>query len=252
MTGEQLFALVIAVIVVIVIAFIQVDKNRKRIKRVVVDWLRSLLEAVQRQPRDSSQPADGSESGGLNEEEKSKAELERLQKLIASRKQVAWDSDISYHLWDFYKSHFRNASQRSSARLDRDGEWYDVKILRSSTSNGQNKFEFELKGARYTFVDDEENQGWCENLKYFSLFLYDDSDRCLIEVPVKIKVDKWGRRYSITSDGPKAFLAGDWINDFIHVKLKHQRLRNQEIRAQKHQDRLQEIQDLKDRFGISD
>ncbi len=61
-----------------------------------------------------------------------------------------------------------------------------------------------------------------------------------------------GRSYSILSDGPRAFLPGDWVNEFIRVKLKHQRLQSQEIRDQKHQERLWEIEDLKDRFGIRD
>jgi hypothetical protein len=69
---------------------------------------------------------------------------------------------------------------------------------------------------------------------------------------MKMKVDSPGRIYSIATDGPKAFLPGDWINDFINVKLKHQSIRNQEIRAQKHQERMFEIEDLKNRFGISD
>jgi hypothetical protein len=69
---------------------------------------------------------------------------------------------------------------------------------------------------------------------------------------MKVRVDRWGRNYSISSDGPDAFLPGDWINDFINATLKQQRIRNQEIRAQKHQERLWEIEDLKDRFGISD
>jgi len=133
-----------------------------------------------------------------------------------------------------------------------DGEWYDVKILQVSAQNGLNKIEFELKGAKYKFIDNEEKQGWRMNMKLFSLFLYEDSDRCLIEIPMRMNVDSLGRQYSISSDGPIAFLPGDWINDFIHVKLKHQRIRNQEIRAQKHQERLCEIEDLKDRFGILD
>ena len=78
------------------------------------------------------------------------------------------------------------------------------------------------------------------------------SPKTIMTPDVKIKVDSLGRKYSISSDGPKAFLPGDWINDFINTTLKHQRIRNQEIRAQKHQERLWEIEDLKDRFGISD
>jgi hypothetical protein len=128
----------------------------------------------------------------------------------------------------------------------------NVALPRVSTESGLNKFEFELKGAKYTFVDDEEKHGWCENMKYFSLFLYDDSDRRLIEIPMKLKVDSSGRWYSISSDGPKAFILGGWINDFINVKLKRQRIRNQEVRAQKHQERLREIEDLKNRYGILD
>ena len=129
---------------------------------------------------------------------------------------------------------------------------YDVKVLQVSTQNGLNKVEFELKGSKYKFVDDEEQQGWRENMKVFGLFLYDDSDRCLIEIPMKMNVDSSGRRYSISSGGPNAFLLGSWINDFINVKLKHQSLHNQQIRAQKHQERLFEIEDLKNRFGILD
>ena len=90
------------------------------------------------------------------------------------------------------------------------------------------------------------------HLKYFSLFLYDDSGRCLIEIPMKMRVDKLGRDYSILSDGPRAFLPGDWTKDFINVSLKHQSIRNHEIRLQKHRDQLREIEDLKNRFGISD
>jgi hypothetical protein len=252
MTSEQLFVLVIVVIVVIMVAIIPVIKNRHRIKRANLDRLDISPEAEQRKPHGPEQPVSESESRVLTAEQKSKAEFKRLQKLIKDRKQIARDTDISHHLWGLYKNHFRNPSPQSMDRYIQDGEWYDVKILQVSTKNGLNKFEFELKGAKYKFVDDEERQGWSQNMKYFSMFLYDDSDRCLIEIPMKIKVDKWGRNYSIPSDGPKAFLPGGWITDFINVKLKNQRIRNQEIRAQKHQERLYEIEDLKDRFGISD
>jgi len=194
----------------------------------------------------------GSEPEVLTEEEKSKAEIERLQKVIEDRKQIARDTDISYHLWGLYKNHFRYTSPQSVDRYIQDGEWYGMRILHVSTKNSLNKFEFELKGARYTFIDDEEKQGWGANMKFFSLFLYDDSGHCRIEIPMKLKVDRWGRQYSILSNGPKSFLPGDWINDFINVKLKNQRIHNQEIRAQKHQERLDEIEDLKKRFGISD
>lgn len=188
----------------------------------------------------------------MTAEENSKTELERLQKRIKRQKQLAADTDISYHLWSLYKSHFRNTNRDSVDRQIQDGEWYDVKIDRVSTQNGVNKFEFDLKGARYKFVDDEEKQGWSENIKLFSLYLYDESDRCLIETPMKIRVDRWGRHYSISSGGPKAFIPGDWVNDFININLKHKRIRNQEIRAQQHQERLCEIEELKNRFGIPD
>ena len=127
-----------------------------------------------------------------------------------------------------------------------------MKILKVRTENDLNKLEFELKGDKYRFIDDEETQGWSLNQKTFSLFLYDETGRCLIEIPMKLRVDSSGRNYSVASGGPEAFLAGDWIKDFINVKLKHQSIRNQEIRAQKHQERLREIEDLKGRFGIQD
>jgi hypothetical protein len=252
MTSEQIFVLVIVVIVVIEVAILQIGKNRLRIKRVILDRLNISPEARQRKPRGSEQSATGSEPRALTAEEKSKAEFEKLQKLIEDRKQAAREIDISHHLWGLYKSHFRYTSPESLDRYIQDGEWYYMKILRVSTKNALNEFEFELKGARYKFIDDEEKQGWRENMKYFSLFLYDDSDRCLIEIPMKLRVDSEGRNYSILSSGPNSFIPGDWIKDFISVKLKNQRIRNQEIRAQKHQERLSEIEDLKRRFGISD
>lgn len=137
-------------------------------------------------------------------------------------------------------------------RSEANGQWYDVNLLRATTRNGLNEFEFELKGGKYKFVDDEEQRGWRENLKFFSLFLYDDSDRCLIEIPMRMRVDSMGRDYAILSEGPSAFLPGPWTNDFINVRLKHQSIRNQEIRSRKLQDRLREIEDLKTRFGIVD
>jgi hypothetical protein len=248
MTSEQLFVLVT---VVIMVAILQVSKNQHRIKRVSLDRLNISPDAEQQKPHETEQPFTESESMVLTAEE-SKAELERLQKIIEDRKQIARDTDISHHLWGLYKSGLRSTSPHSLDLYTQDGEWYDVKILQVSTQNGLNKFEFELKGAKYKFVDDEENQAWCENMKSFSLFLYDDLDRCLIEIPMKTQVYSLGRKYSISSGGPKAFLLGDWINDFINVKLKHQHIHNQEIRAQKHQERLCEIEDLRDRFGILD
>ena len=69
---------------------------------------------------------------------------------------------------------------------------------------------------------------------------------------MKVRVDRLGRNYSILSEGPRAFLPGDWISEFINVKLKRQSIRNREIREQKHKERLAEIEELKNRFGISD
>ena len=264
MTGEQIFVLVIVILTLVVVAVTQYSKNRQRIKRMVMERLNLSIEGDERNPATPASLVVDSEPGAdrklgansapeaLTPEQQSKAELDRLQKLIEDRKQFARDNDISYHLWDFYKNHFRLDSSGVLDRLFQEGEWYEVNILKASTTNGLNKFEFELKGANYNFVDDEENQGWADNTKFFSLFLYDDSGRCLIEIPIKLKVDKWGRKYSIWSDGPKAFIPGNWVKDFISVTLKHQRIRNQEIREQKHKERLWEIEDLKDRFGISD
>lgn len=225
---------------------------RQWIKRLIPDRFRNSPDAGQGDFQGSERRAAGFEHGGPSEEEQSEAELRRLQELIRDRKLIAAKTDISYHLWGFYASHFRQADPQGSPGFVPGGEWYDVKMLQSSAVNGLNRFDFELQGSKYTFVDDEEQQGWRENLKYFSLFLYDQSGRCLIEIPMKMRVDKWGRNYSILSEGPNAFLPGGWINDFVSVTLKHQHIRNQEIRAQKHRERLSEIEDLKDRFGISD
>ena len=249
MAGYLLFVLAI---VVIAVAILNKTKNLHRIKRVILDRLNISSEAEQRKPHEPEQPFTESEPKVLTAEKKSKAELESLQKLIKDRKKTAWETDISHHLWSLYKTHFRRTGPQSLDSYIQDGRWYDLKILQASTKNNLNKFEFELNGVTYKFVDDEEEQGWGDKIKLFNLFLYDDSDRCLIDIPMKVRVDRWGKNYSISSDGPVAFLPGDWINDFINATLKHQLIRNQEIREQKHQERLREIEDLKDRFGISD
>ncbi len=248
MTNEQSYALVI---VVIIVAIILASKNRHWIMRVILDRLNINFESGQRKPHSSEQPFTGNEPQVMTAEE-SEAELQRLQKLIDDRKRVAWNTDISHHLWDLHKNILPHTSPHSLDRYIQDDEWFGLKILHVSTQNGLNTCEFELKEAKYKFVDDEEKQNWREHSKFFSLYLYDDSDRCLIEIPMKMKVDGSGRHYSILSGGPSAFLPGGWINDLIHVKLKHQSIRNQEIRLQKHQERLSEIEDLKERFGIVD
>ena len=255
MTGEQLFVLVtvvVAVIAVIAFAIIHVIKNRHRIKRVILDRLTISFKTYLSKRHKSERPVTESESKVLSAEEKSMAELERLQKLIAIRKQLARNTDISYHLWSLYKNHFRFPSSQSLDPYNQDGELYGVKILQTSTKNNLNKFEFELKGAKYKFIDDEENRSWSDNVKLFDLRLYDESDHCLIEIPMKTKVEQLRRKYSVLSGGPKAFLPGDWTSDFIKATLLHHSIRNKEIRAQKHQERLWEIEDLKGRFGISD
>jgi hypothetical protein len=230
----------------------QESKSGHWVARKLLGPLNSIFEAAWRQPHEPQKPGTGSHPRNFTSEQASEAELERLQKLIEDRKRLARNTDISYHLWNLYQSHFRHPVPPSPNPRPQHGKWYDVKILQASAQNGLNTFEFELRGSRYTFIDDEEKQGWRENMKVFSLFLYDDSDRCLIEIPMKMRVDSSGRSYSISSDGPDAFLRGDWISDFINVRLKHLSIRNQDIRAQKHQQRLQEIEDLKGRFGIPD
>jgi len=253
MTSEQLFLLTIGATVTVTVAIMQVRKRRRPIKPATLESLYVSSEIEQRKPREPEEPITASEPRVLTaEEEESKAELERLQRLINRRKQIARQTDISHHLWNLYKSQFRSTSPASADRYNQNGKWYDLKFLQSSTMNHLYEFEFELNGARYKFVDDEETQGWCLNLKFFNLLLYDDSGRCLIDIPIKLRVDSEGKHYSISSDAPKAFLLGDWISDFVKATLKHQSLRNQEIRAQKHQERLWEIEDLKNRFGISD
>lgn len=250
MKGELLFLLIAVLIAISVVGLVQLHKHWHRIKRIILNRLIRILQSYQHNPGDPGKFSSEQNARLLTEEEESKAELQRLQGIIEDRKQVAQDTDISYHLWSFYENHFRNASELPGARPGPDGEWYDVKILKASTKNNLNEFEFEMKGARYRFLDDEESQSWAMNVKVFGLFLYDDSGRCLIEIPMKVRVDKTGRRYSILPGGPRAFLPGDWTREFISTKLKHQRMRNQEIRAQKHEERLSEIEDLKDRFGI--
>jgi len=251
MNNEQVFLLVIVIIVVIMVAIVWASKTRRRLKRVILGRFGTGPEAGQAKPQAPERTQPGSSPHILSVDE-SKAELERLHKLIEDRKEIARTTDISYHLWGLYQNLVRHNSPNSQDRHVQAGEWYDVKILQASQHNGLNKFAFELKGVKYQLVDDEEQQGWCENMKYFSLFLYNDAGRCLIEIPMKMKVDSTGRTYSISSDGPKAFLPGGWMNDFINVKLKRQRLHNQEIRAQKHRERLSEIEELKERFGFLD
>lgn len=255
MTGEHLFVLVtmaIAVIAVIVFAFTRFTKTQNGIKRVIWDRLMSGINAFHSKSQESGQPANEGESRVLTAEEESEAEWKRLQKIIEDRKKLASATDISHHLWSLYKDHFRFTSPQSLDPYNQDDEWYGVKILKTSTKNNLNKFEFELKGDRYTFIDDEESRNWSDNVKFFSLYLYDGSGHCLIEVPMSVRVDKLWRKYSVLSGGPKAFLPGGWTNDFINTTLIHQSIRNREIRQQKHQERLWEIEDLKDRFGISD
>jgi hypothetical protein len=251
MTSEQLLLPLAIAIMAIVVLFVQARKNRRWIKLLGLGRSNAGPDAGQGQPYGPGQHPAESGPRVLTAEE-SKAELERLQKIIENKKQIARDADISHHLWGFYKILTRPTGTQSLSHYIQDGEWYEVKILQISSRDGLTKVEFELQGARYKFVDDEENQGWRENMKIFSLFLYDDSGRCLIEIPMKMKVDSSGRKYSIASGGPHALLLGGWINDFINVKLKHQSMRNKEVRALEHQERLCEIEDLKDRFGIVD
>jgi len=252
MTSEGLFLLAIVAIGVAVFVIVQAGLNRHRIKRAVLNRLNigSGYDDDQA-PQELEQPVDEDEPPAPAEEDDDEAELRRLQDIIEDRKQLARNTDISYHLWSLYRNQFRSAGQHSTHQYHQDGKWYDLKILHIGKNSNLNEFEFDLNGARYKFVDDEEQRGWFDTIKFFSLFLYDDSGRCLIEIPMKVKADKWGRKYSILSDGPKAFLHGDWVNDFVRVTLKHQHIRNREIREQKHLDRLSEIADLKDRFGIS-
>ena len=222
-------------------------------------WIRRVLLArLNIDPKDSNhklnqtdQSFGGSSLEDLTEEE-SEAELVRLQKFIESRKKIAWNSDIAHHLWSLYQNLLPIADPKSADRYVEKRDWHDIKILQVSNREGVRYFEFELKGNKYTFVDDEESSGWSTLTKSFSLCLIDESDRCLIEIPMKMILNDLGRSYSILSGGPNAFLLGTWMNDFIHVKLKNQRIRNQEIREQRHQQRLAEIEDLKNKFGIED
>lgn len=242
---------IVVVILLAIIAAVPLFNNRHSIKRWISDRL-TMKPGTGPTKSSEQEPVTTENEAALLSAEESAAELFRLQMLIEDRKRIAWNTDIAHHLWGLYKDLLSYANPDSLDFDFQDGQWYDIKILGVSFQNGLNKLEFELAGARYKFVDDEEKQGWRELTKAFSLLLHDESDRILIDIPMKMKVDDTGRNYSISTGGPNAFLLGGWINDFINVKLKHQSLRNQEIRAQKHQERLREIEDLKSRFGIAD
>lgn len=254
-TSESVFVIVIVGLVAltaVIAAAVHVSRNPRRFARLVSKRLNIARRARRRPSRAASSPDGESSAGKAISEADAEAELKRLQAVIEERKRMAMETDISHHLWGLYKIHFRSAAAQSLDPFIEEDEWYKVKTVRVSNQNGLREFEFELKGARYTFTDNEERQGWSDNIKYFSLFLHDAKRTCLIEIPMKLRVDKWGSNYSISSEGPRAFIPGDWIKDFISVKLKHEHLRNREIRAQRHQERLSEIEDLKDRFGIWD
>jgi hypothetical protein len=251
MTSEQLMVLVLAVIAITVVATLYASKNFHRIKCVILDRLNIGPKTGRRAPLGPEPASFGTKLEAMTEEEV-EAELKRLQRLVGERKKMAWETDVSHHLWGLYKSILPSAGLYTGDQHTQDSEWYAVKVLNVSDQDRLNTFEFELKGAKYKFVDDEERQNWRDKVKLFSLFLYDDSGRCLIEIPMKSKIEGSGRHYSVAAGGPNALLPGDWITNFINVKLKHQRMRNQEIRAQKHQARLSEIEELKGRFGILD
>jgi hypothetical protein len=179
MSGEQFFMLVILAIVVTAVVLIFLSKNRHRIKYVVSNWLKSGSSVEQDNTRQTEQPLTASDAHELTPKE-SEAELQRLRGLIEDQKQIAQNTDISHHLWSLYKSLVEHTDPKSPLHFNQGGEWYDVKVLRSSIENGLKKYQFELKGSTYTFADDEEQHAWRVNLKLFSLFLYDDSGRCLI------------------------------------------------------------------------
>lgn len=252
MTGETGFLLVVLVLLLAlagVVGIMYAQPFLEGVKRLNLrQRLRSLPfgQQTEAEIENVSGPGDDEEE----REEESQVEFDRLQTQITERKKVALDTDISYHLWDFYRNHFRPMEPQSE--YVEDGTWYQVKILQTSSINGLNRFEFELRGEKYVFTEDEERQGWRDKTKIFSLCLYDSDNRCLIEIPIKMRVDKMGRNYAVLSGGPEAFLPGDWINDFINVKLKHQHIRNREIREQKRRALQQEIEEMKDRFGIED
>jgi len=249
MSGETVFVLMIMTVLVAVAVIVRAGKKRRGNNR--MDWNRFYLDPEAEQSKPDHLVSE-SESETLTSEESSKVELDRLQKLINKRKKIAWETDLSYHVWNLYRTHFRNISPHEINPYSHDGKWYELKTLKASIVDDLRKFEFELNGVRYTFVDNEEKQKISDNMKLFNLFLYDNSDCCLINIPVKLRVDDTGKSYSILSDSPKAFILGNWIKDFINVSLKHQNIRNQEIREQKHQERLREIEELKSKFGISD
>jgi len=252
MSGELLFVLLLAFGAFIVVAFVRMQRKRRGLGP--VDWGRFYLNPkfLPAKSGQEEQAGSSSDPASLTTEEESAAELKRLQKLINSRKKIAWETDISYHVWNLYKNHFRNIGPYGSSPMDHNGKWYELKILNATNINDVKKVDFELSGVRYTFVDDEDKQKISENMKLFNLSLYDDKDRCLVDIPMKLRVDDTGKTYSVSSKSPMAFILDSWLKDFINVSLKHQNIHNQEIRAQKHQERLREIEELKEKFGISD
>jgi hypothetical protein len=252
MSGELLFVLILLGIVAMVAVIVRAGKQRRGNSR--RDWARFYLNPeIEQSLRDErGELTAAGETADLSTQESSRRELDRLRKLINERKRFALETDISYHVWNLYRNHIRTADPHAMNVLNQNARWYELTILKADNVNNLKKFDFELNQVRYRFVDDEETQKITEGLRLFNLRLYDESGRCLVDIPMKLRVDDTGKTYSVSSDSPKAFILGDWINDFIKVSLKHENIRNQEIRAQKHQERLREIEELKAKFGIAD
>lgn len=252
MSKEQSFVLVIVVISVAAVLLILLGKHGKRIARVLRGWLVELRQALLRPFRKSIREEAPEIASDAAAEEQTEAEWLRLQKVVEERKREARNSDISYHLWDFYLKYFRPSAHESPVRHWLEDTDDSVRIIRSGSPNGINETEFLLKQERYRFSDEEERQPWFNNSKSFSFYLHDATGRCLIEVPMRARVYRDSRQYSIVSGGPEAFIPGDWIQEFINLRLRREHLRKRQIRQQKHEQRASEIEDLKKRFGVSD
>src|SRR5690606_17588239 len=158
MSGELLFLLVILLAVAIGAVVVRQRKKQRGITR--KDWNRFYLdpELEAALAEDRAQRQASGDAASLTTEEESRLELERLQKLITDRKKIAWETDISYHVWNLYRTHFRAMGPHIINPLEHDGKWWELKLLKNSKLNDVKNFEFELSGVRYRFEDDEERQ----------------------------------------------------------------------------------------------
>ncbi|MCX5632580.1 MAG: hypothetical protein NTW93_02745 [Phycisphaerae bacterium] len=175
-------------------------------------------------------------------------EAYRVQEEVREKKKIAEEKEVKELISELYFNHLRYFP----IQIKQSGN-YVPKIIDSAIEEKKDEKEvilILLKGKKYRFEFSKRSSIAPDNdCNYGLLELFSDEKKWL-SINVSLECSKYSFATKWKPFDIEAFIDGNWINDFRHLKELIVKSENEKLREYKRAEDSKKVQELKDNFGI--